>query len=206
LEHSTERKPRSRARFSLLEARRFLIDEDVRSIARRMFVTNAVDSILAYAGAVVGNYFSGNTNPYSYMATGLGLALSISLLSNFLAVFFVEEAERKVELLSLSRHMMKDLNRSLLGKAPRIVATYVAAWSALGAFSFPALSSLAFIPAIIGVLSVHLCVILSLFCVIAALFGLGLYLGKLIRKHMFAWGLRFAAIGTIPLLITFLLR
>ncbi len=202
----SSRRLRRRIRLSLLEAKRFLIDEDVKSVARRMFVTNAVDSILAYAGAIVGNYSSGNLNPYSYIATGLGLALSISLLSNFLAVFFVEEAERRVELSSLSRHMMRDMNKSLLGKAPRLVALYVAMWSALGAFSFPALSSLAFVPAILGSLSIHVCVVLSLACVVATLFSLGLYLGKLIKKHRIAWGLRFAAIGTIPLLIAFLIR
>jgi len=195
-----------RPRISFSEIRRFFIDSDVKSVARRLFVTNAVDSLLAYAGAVVGNYASGNTNPYSYIATGIGLALSISLLSNFLAVFFVEEAERRVELISVSKHMLKNLDRSVLGKAPRVVALYVAMWSAIGAFSFPAMASLAFLPALLYAVPIHACVITSLATVVGIMFGLGLYLGKLIGKGALSWGARFALIGVIPLILSLVMR
>ncbi len=195
-----------RPRISFTEIRRFFIDDEVKSVARRLFVTNAVDSLLAYAGAVVGNYVSGNTNPYSYIATGIGLALSISLLSNFLTVFLVEEAERRVELISVSRHMLKSLDRSILGRAPRIVALYVAMWSAIGAFSFPTLASLAFIPAIMNLAPVYICVTLSLGMVVCIMFCLGLYLGKLIGRGAASWGAKFAIIGLIPLVLSFILR
>ncbi len=203
---SSSRRRRLRIRMSFSEIRRFFIDENVKSVARRLFVTNAVDSLLAYAGAIVGNYASGNTNPYSYIATGIGLALSISLLSNFLAVFFVEEAERRVELVFVSKHMLRDLNNSVLGKAPRIVALYVAMWSAIGAFSFPSLASLAFIPALLSLASIHACVIASLAIVVGIMFGLGMYLGRLIGRGASGWGARFALIGVIPLLLSLVMR
>ncbi|MET1160068.1 MAG: hypothetical protein ABWW65_03820 [Thermoprotei archaeon] len=178
------------------------ITDDVRSVARRMFVTNSIDSLLAYSGAVLGNLFAGNENPVEYLATGIGLALSVSLLSNFLATFFVEEAERRIELREVSKHLLKDISSSLLGKAPRVVALYVAFWSALGALLFPLIASIPFLFSVYGLIDVLVAVVVSIAIVVVTLFALGYYLGSLIGRDKVVWGIKLALIGAILLILS----
>ena len=180
---------------------RFFIDEEVKSVARRLFITNSVDALLAYAGAVVGSYLSGNADPLNYVAMGLGMALAISMLSNFVAVFLVEEAERRIELRELSKHLLHSIDNTILAKAPRFVALYVATWSAIGALSFPALASSPFAISLAIPMPIHAAVTASLCIVVAVLFALGTYLGKLIGRNPWGWGLRMALIGLAPLAI-----
>ena len=185
---------------------RFFIDEEVRSVARRLFITNSVDALLAYAGAVVGSYLSGNTDPMNYVAMGLGMALAISMLSNFVAVFLVEEAERRIELKEISKHLLHSVDNTILAKAPKLVALYVATWSAIGALSFPALASTPFAASLATRIPIHMAVTASLCIVISILFALGTYLGKLIGRNPWGWGLRMALIGLAPLAIALIAK
>ncbi len=192
------------AKYRLRELARFFIDENVKSVARRMFVTNAMDSIMAYTGAILGNFFAGTKNYLAYMATGIGLALSISMLSNFLATFIVEQAEREIEVRHLSKYLLKDIEHSVFDKAPKVIALYVAAWSALGSLMFPLIASIPFVVGYLTSIPITLCVALSLSTVIAILFCLGTYLGSLIGRKKLVWGIKLASIGLIPIALLML--
>ena len=112
-------------------------DPDSTSIARRLFVTNGVDSVLSTIGVIVGTSSSQISDPRVYVGAALGGALSLGLLSGFLGVYLTERSEKLRELREMEKAVMGDLHKSVYAKAIETTALYVALWSLLGSLVLP---------------------------------------------------------------------
>ena len=88
---------------------RLLRCEDVRSIARRYFVSNGFDGTLTSIGVVVGAVLSGVPDGMTVVKIGLGAAVGLTT-SAVWSVWEIERAETKAEILRLERAMLTDLD------------------------------------------------------------------------------------------------
>ena len=174
---------------------------DARSIARRMFVTNSFDGLLSSLGVVLGAYIAGLRDPLTYVGTVLGASFSMGVFSGMIATYFSERAERLRELREMERQMLHDLKGSVYEKAVKLVPLYVAVWSGLGVVLLPALGVTPFLilPAV-GVNQVWVMVYTSVALILAEMFALGVYLGKVAGENPLHNGLKLLGIGGLAAL------
>ena len=88
---------------------RLLGREEVRSIARRYFVSNGFDGTLTCIGLVVGAVLSGVPDGLTVVKIGLGAAVGLTT-SAVWSVWEIERAETRAEILRLERAMLTDLD------------------------------------------------------------------------------------------------
>ncbi len=180
---------------------------DAHSIARRMFVTNAFDSLLSTLGIVLGLFVAGITNPLSYVSAIGGSVGLMGVFSGFLATYLSERSERLKELHETEKVMLHDLRGSIYWRAARLVPLYVALWSAVGAIALPLISSLPLIIALIGGLRVTGIVIAStVAAILTVMFLIGFYLGRLSEENPLISGARFLGIGALATCIMMLFK
>ena len=125
-------------------------------------------------------------------------------VSGLWGAYLTEAAERKRELLDLSKQTLTDLNDSRVGRASRVAVLFVAVVDGLSPF-LAALISLvpfffvAFFPSILW--AYYSSIGLSLF----SLFGLGLFLGHISRGKLILSGVKTITAGLVSILISFLI-
>ncbi|GBF08830.1 conserved hypothetical protein [Aeropyrum pernix] len=186
---------------------------DTPSIARRMFVTNGFDGLLAAIGVNIGG-FSGGADPVVMVLSIMGGSLSMGVLSGVVGVYLSERAERLKELSRLEKKVSRSLRRSIYWKAANIIPLYIALWSGVGVIAFPLISVLPYIAAAYGMLAIEEAFAASLAIALALAGGLGLYLGvvsgesklySMLRGLMLAVGaiilvhiFKFAVAGPLP--------
>jgi len=165
-----------------------------REIAKRLFVTNGVDSLLSTIGVVTGTFVaSRQSDPRVYLGASLGGALSLGILSGFLGVYLTERSERREELEEMEKKIMGDLSHSVYAKATDYLALYVALWSVLGSLGLPLIALTPFILAyIFGLKSIHV-VYSTLALAYLELALLGAYAGRSLRSALLYLGLGLAA-------------
>ncbi|WP_131159868.1 hypothetical protein [Aeropyrum pernix] len=203
-----------RLREMYLEYRRIVnVYPDTPSIARRMFVTNGFDGLLAAIGVNIGG-FSGGADPVVMVLSIMGGSLSMGVLSGVVGVYLSERAERLKELSRLEKKVSRSLRRSIYWKAANIIPLYIALWSGVGVIAFPLISVLPYIAAAYGMLAIEEAFAASLAIALALAGGLGLYLGvvsgesklySMLRGLMLAVGaiilvhiFKFAVAGPLP--------
>ena len=151
---------------------------DVSSIARRMFVTNALDGIVAALGVNIGS-FTSTMDPIVHASAMLGGTLAMGVVSGMLGVYVSEKAERLREYKELERKVASSLKESVYWKAVHIIPIYVALWSGLGIILFLLLATLPFFL----VRAMHVDVVSAYYASILISIGemifLGLYLGRI---------------------------
>ncbi|BAA79600.1 conserved hypothetical protein [Aeropyrum pernix K1] len=166
-----------RLREMYLEYKRIVnVYPDTPSIARRMFVTNGFDGLLAAIGVNIGG-FSGGADPVVMVLSIMGGSLSMGVLSGVVGVYLSERAERLKELSRLEKKVSRSLRRSIYWKAANIIPLYIALWSGVGVIAFPLISVLPYIAAAYGMLAIEEAFAASLAIALALAGGLGLYLG-----------------------------
>ena len=178
---------------------------DVSSIARRMFVTNALDGIVAALGVNIGS-FTRTMDPIVHASGMLGGTLAMGVVSGMLGVYVSEKAERLREYRDLERKVASSLKDSVYWKAVRLIPIYVALWSGLGIILFPLLATLPFF--LVNVL--HIDVVAAYYASIAISVGemafLGFYLGKISGEGIVKSTLRVLGMGVVALMIAYVLR
>lgn len=170
---------------------------DAKEIARRMFVTNSFDSLLSSLGVILGNYTYGIENPASYVAGVVGASFTLGFFSGVLATYFAERAERLRELRETEKAVVRPLAGTIYEKAARIVPIYVAFWSGIGAVVLPIIGLLPFIASISSYLHapVVLLVYSSVALILAELYALGVYLGRISGGNPMLSGLKMMLTG-----------
>jgi predicted membrane protein (TIGR00267 family) len=108
-----------------------LRDEDVRSIARRYFVSNGFDGTLTCIGVVVGAVLSGISDGSTVITIGLGAAVGLGT-SALWSVWEIERAETKAEILRLEEAMLIDLDDTRIERSQRGARIVHAVASGLG--------------------------------------------------------------------------
>ena len=110
---------------------RLLGREDVRSIARRYFVSNGFDGTLTSIGVVVGAVLSGVPDGLTVVKIGLGAAIGLTT-SAVWSVWEIERAETKAEILRLEKAMLTDLDDTRIQRDRSGARLFHAVMSGLG--------------------------------------------------------------------------
>ena len=173
-------------------------------IARRAFVNNSFDGVLTMMGVVMGNFVVGVEDATVVLVTGLSTALAIGISGGW-GAYLTESAERRQDIDELEQVTLTDLADTKIGKASRAAVVTVAAVDGLSPF----------LAALVGVLPFFLVPILpsiwyayyaAIGLALLALFGLGIYLGRLSKRSLVMSGLRTAFAGVVCMGLSYLLE
>ena len=178
---------------------------DVKSIARRMFTTNALDGVVAALGVNIGS-FSASQDPLIHASGMIGGTLAMGVVSGILGVYVSERAERLREYRELERKVASSLRGSIYWKAVRILPLYVALWSGVGIILFPLLAALPFLLAHYTGLSPVTAYWASITISVAEMAGLGYYLGRVSGEPALKSALRVMGMGLVAVAIAYVLR
>jgi len=177
---------------------------DVRSIARRMFVTNSLDGIVAALGVNVGGYTGGDPTALASSIIGGGVAMGV--VSGMIGVYLSERAERLRELRELEKMVAHDLQGSVYWRAAQVIPLYIALWSGLGVLLFPVLIALPHLLAARGLLGVEPAFWASIGVGLASMAWLGDYLARVSGEDRVRSVARVLAMGLAAIVLARLLR
>ncbi|MCE4607776.1 MAG: hypothetical protein F7B61_02305 [Caldisphaeraceae archaeon] len=173
--------------------------KDVRSIARRMFITNTFDSIFASIGVAIGGY-KGAVNPVLLGMSILGGGLTMGFFSSFLAVYLSERTERLNELKRLEKELMISLKDSIYGKSIGTISFYISLWSSFGSIIFTFFISLPYFLLGIFGLKIFISFIASLSIALTELIYLGYYMSRVSNEKAVTTISRNVALGVLAIL------
>ncbi|MGY5865434.1 MAG: hypothetical protein RTV41_12585 [Candidatus Thorarchaeota archaeon] len=179
-------------------------------IARRYLAMNAFDGALTMLGLILGGLITINPampaeaslqfNAILLAAAGTSIAMAIS---GFSGSYLTESAERDREVEEMGKAMLSDMSDSMYAKATKttsiVVAVVDGASPAIAAFII--ITPLFFVPS--GVLDYRTAFYMAIAICMALLFALGLFLGSVSKKNMWAYGAKtlFAGIMTAILML-----
>lgn len=178
---------------------------DVKSIARRMFVTNALDGIVAALGVNIGG-FSPTQDPLIHASGIIGGTLAMGVVSGVIGVYISEKAERLREYRELEKRVAHSLRGSIYWKAVQVIPLYVAFWSGVGIILFPLLSALPFLLAGslgIGIVKAYY---MSIVISLGEMIFLGAYLARVSGENLVKAVARIIGMGVVALFIASVLR
>lgn len=110
---------------------RVLGKEDVRSIARRYFISNGFDGTLTSIGVVVGAVLTGVPDGMAVVKIGLGAAVGLTT-SAVWSVWEIERAETSAERQRIERAMLTDLDDTRIQREQSGARLFHAVASGLG--------------------------------------------------------------------------
>jgi len=189
----------------LRRIKRMLSSMGVDEIARRMFVTNSFDSLIAAIGIVLGNFIFGTSSPHSYLGSALGGSLTMGIFSSFLGVYVTEKAERLRELREIEEQLLAEVKNSIYGEVARLAPLYVALWSMSGSIAFTLAALSPFILSIRGLLDLSSAIAASVAISNAIIAGLGAYMGKISGEGGLRGMMKFALLSLSATAILLLL-
>ncbi len=179
-------------------------------IARRYLAMNAFDGALTMLGLILGGLItihpeipaeaSLQFDAILLAAAGTSIAMAIS---GFSGSYLTESAERDREVEEMGKAMLSDMSESMYAKATKTTSLVVAlvdgASPAMAAFII--IIPLFFVPS--GILGYRMAFYIAIAICMALLFILGLFLGAVSKKNMWAYGAKtlFAGILTAFLML-----
>jgi len=173
-------------------------------IARRAFVNNSFDGVLTMTGVIMGSLVVGVEDPKVVIVTGVSTATAIGISGGW-GAYLAESAEREHAIEELQGVTLTDLRNSKIGKASRLGVKIVAAVDGLAPFASAMLVVIPFflVPLLPEIAYAYYS---SIALALLALFGLGIFLGKLSQRNMFLSGMKTVVAGIICIGITYLLE
>lgn len=177
---------------------------NISEIGRRYFAMNAFDGVLTIIGVLMGNLTAGVDTPRIVVSTGLATCIAMGI-SGLWGAYLTESAERKRDLVELSRSTLTDLNHTRIGRASRAAVVAVALIDGLS----PLLAALiVLIPFFsIGLFpTIVWAYYTSLGMALLTLFSLGLFLGHISEENLMLYGVKTILAGIISILISFSLH
>ncbi len=176
---------------------------NIGEIARRYFAMNAFDGVLTIIGVLMGNFTAGVVDPRIVVTTGMTTCIAMGI-SGLWGAYLTEAAERQRKLSELEGITLTSLSETRLGEASRAAVVIVAAVDGLSPFLAALIVLLPFFftrffPTIRWVY------FSALGLSLLALFGLGVFLGRVSRQNVFVYGLRTVIAGGISIIISLLL-
>jgi predicted membrane protein (TIGR00267 family) len=176
---------------------------NIGEIARRYFAMNAFDGVLTIIGVLMGNFTAGVEDARIVVTTGLATCVAMGI-SGLWGAYLTEAAERQRELLELEELTLTDLQETGLGEASRAAVVIVALVDGLSPFLAALIVLIPFfVPQIFPTLQWTYITALGL--AMAALFGLGAFLGRVSRQNIVIYGFRTVIAGAISIVISLLL-
>jgi predicted membrane protein (TIGR00267 family) len=176
---------------------------NIAEIARRYFAMNAFDGVLTIIGVLMGNFTAGIEEARIVVTTGLATCVAMGI-SGLWGAYLTEAAERQRELQDLEEVTLTDLGETRLGEASRAAVVIVAVVDGLSPF-LAALVVLSpfFVPQLFP--SIQWTYLTALAMALIALFGLGVFLGRVSRRNVVIYGMRTVVAGVISIIISLLL-
>jgi predicted membrane protein (TIGR00267 family) len=170
-------------------------------IARRAFANNSFDGVLTMIGVVMGSFVVGVQESTVVLVTGLSTALAIGISGGW-GAYLTESAERSHAVGELERLTLTDLHDTKIGKASRMAVVMVAAVDGLSPFLA---ALLVVIPFFLAPLlpSVAYAYYASIGIALLALFGLGIYLGRISKRNLILSGVKTAIAGVICIALSY---
>jgi predicted membrane protein (TIGR00267 family) len=176
---------------------------NIGEIARRYFAMNAFDGVLTIIGVLMGNFTAGIEDARIVVTTGLATCVAMGI-SGLWGAYLTEAAERQRELLELEELTLTDLQETGLGEASRAAVVIVALVDGLSPFLAALIVLIPFfVPQLFPTLQWTYITALGL--AMAALFGLGAFLGRVSRQNIAIYGFRTVIAGAISIVISLLL-
>jgi predicted membrane protein (TIGR00267 family) len=172
-------------------------------IARRALANNSFDGVLTMIGVLMGNLLSEVTDATKVITIGIATSLSIGV-SGLWGAYLAESAERGRELAELERASLTDLGGTKIGRASRTAVVVVSLVDGLSPFlsSIIVLAPLAATP-LLG--SIQVAYVLSFVVALIALFGLGMFLGRVSGRSLLAYGVRTTVAGMVAMALSLLI-
>ncbi|MEM2906290.1 MAG: VIT1/CCC1 transporter family protein [Candidatus Bathyarchaeia archaeon] len=172
-------------------------------LARRYFVMNAFDGALTVLGVIMGAFVSGAAEPKVIITAGVGASFAMGL-SGAIGAYEAERAERIRVLKELESHMFRSLQDTLIARASRAAAYWVALVDGMS----PAVAALIpLFPLILAQLNfvpTDLAFPASILLNLATLFALGIFLGRIAKENVWIHGLLTLGAGALTAILLFL--
>jgi predicted membrane protein (TIGR00267 family) len=173
-------------------------------IARRYFIKNGFDGSMTVLGIIVGSWVVGVTKPEIIVTAGLGASLAMGV-SGLFGAYMTEKAERKRHLKTLEAAMLTDLSNSIQDKASGFVSVYAAFIDGASPMLTAVIALIPFILTLAGIFVIWDAYVVSFALILATLFSLGLYLGRIAKENIWLYGVQTVAAGIIIVTIILLL-
>lgn len=174
-------------------------------IARRYFVTNGFDGVLAILGLLCGFYVSDSDSLAVIVSACIGTAVAL-FMSGVTSAYISETAERRQELQQLEKSMVKPLENSDHGKAARLAPVFIALVNGVA----PLLFALIIIfplwfnawPLLWGISPLSMSIGIAL----ALTFLLGVFIGRISGRFWLWSGLRSMIVAITTVIIIWILH
>ncbi len=173
-------------------------------IARRAFANNSFDGVLTMIGVVMGSFVVGVDDPQVVLVTGLSTALAIGISGGW-GAYLTESAERRHEIGELEKFTMAELQDTKIGRASRMAVVSVAAVDGFSPFlsAFLVVLPFVFAPLFPDIAYVYYA---SIGMALLALFGLGVYLGRISRENLIISGVKTTVAGVICIALSYFME
>lgn len=173
-------------------------------IARRYFVMNGFDGAMTTFGIVLGSWIAGVSKPQILILAGTGACLAMGL-SGFFGAYMAEKAERERHLKEMEKATHNNVD-PIQYEAARFVTLYVAVIDGLSPALTAIISLIPFMLVSVGWMPMTDAYMFSLALSLAALFLLGIYLGKVARENGWLYGVAMLTVGAFTALMIFLIQ
>src|SRR3990172_2625488 len=174
---------------------------NVGPIVRRYFVIGAFDGALTILGFVVGAFAVGGADqetPHVLIVASISAAIGLAV-SSTVGAYEAERVESKLDQRTIERAML-----SKISEEHRDAFRFAAFLSAFVHGIAPLIAAvLPLVPFML--LPIREATVASIVVTMVFLFGIGAYLGRLVRERFFYTGLRFVAAGLATALLLWLL-
>jgi predicted membrane protein (TIGR00267 family) len=191
-------------RLQLERLREYSEISEAGQIARRAFANNSFDGVLTMIGVVMGSFVVGVQDATVVLVTGLSTALAIGISGGW-GAYLTESAERRHAIDELEQVTLTELHDTKIGKASRMAVVMVAAVDGLSPFLA---ALLVVIPFFLAPLlpSVTYAYYASIAMALLALFGLGIYLGRISKQNLIISGIKTCVAGLICITLSYLME
>jgi len=174
-------------------------------IARRYFVMNSFDGVLVVLGVVIAMYLAGIDEARLVIVSCLGAAIAMAV-SGVWSAYAAERAERTKALRELERHMLKDLEETRIGRKVQMMSFLIALVNGLSPLFISLVLISPFVISQLGFLQLELAFYSSITLVLAVLFLLGVFVGRVGKENLVISGVKMALAGIVVSVIIFCLE
>jgi predicted membrane protein (TIGR00267 family) len=173
----------------------------ISEMARRYFVMNSFDGILTIIGILLGSFIAHINDARIIIVTGISASLAMAV-SGIWGSYLTETAERQKKLKDLSKHLMSNIENTLVGKAQKAASIIVAAVDGLA----PLVSSIIVISPFFfsGLIGINAAYLLSIIIALSSLVVLGAFLGHISQESKWMYGVKMFIAGIVSIVLIFL--
>ena len=189
----------------LKKSKEYIEIAKVGEIARRYFVLNAFDGALTVLGIIMGSYVVGVKDPRVVIGASFGACLAMGV-SGFWGAYMAERAERKRALKDLEMALFINLKNTLLEKASKVATLWIAFIDGVSPTVVALSATTPFLLSHANLIGFEVAFYASVTIILATLFILGAFLGKISRENVFLHGIRMVVVGVVISLIFIVLN